>query len=82
MRPLPLRNYLAEAKICNLDMPIDIYKYVLWLYVSIHNIQVMQILQAFKHFSKVELGLFFSKLLDLAEMEEHFTAGADVHNEE
>ena len=42
----------------------------------------MQILQAFQHLSKVELGLFFAELLDLPQVEEHLTASAYVHDEE
>ena len=82
VRSLALRYNFRQSKISNLNVAIDVNKYILRLDVSIHNFLLVQVLETEQQLSKVELRLLFCELLDLAQVEEHFTAGAQVHDEE
>jgi len=82
MGSLALRYYFAESKIRNFDMTIDVDEDILRLDISIHNIQIMQILQPFQHLREVKLGLLLRELLYFPKMKEHLSTCANIHDEE
>ena len=63
-------------------MAVNVNEDVLGLDVPIHNIFRVEVFEAEEKLSEVELCLFLSELLHLAQMEEHLATRAQVHDEE
>lgn len=62
-------------------MAIDVNQNVFWFEVTIHDIEVVNVLQAFKQLRKIEFSLVLCEFLDFPEMKEHFSTGTNVHDE-
>jgi hypothetical protein len=82
MRALFFGNNFAETEVRQLEVPIDVNENVLWLDISIDHIEVMEVLETQQELSEVKFGLWLGELLYVSEMEEHLSAGAEVHDEE
>jgi hypothetical protein len=61
-------------------MAVYINQNVFRLDISIDYVQIMEMLKAKQQLSEVELSFVFSKFLDLAEMKEHLTSSAQIHD--
>jgi hypothetical protein len=81
MAPLAFLYNFGQAKVCNLEVAIDVNQDVFWLDVPINNFQVVHELQTFDQLAEVELGLILGELLYFSKMEEHLATRADVHHE-
>lgn len=61
-------------------MTINIDQDVLWFYISVYDIQVMEVFQPKEQLCEIKLCLFFCEFLDFAQMEKHFSSSAEIHN--
>lgn len=75
-------NDFCQAKVRNLDVTINIDENVLRFEVAINDIEIMEVLDPEQNLAKIKLGQFFRKTFKFAQVEEDFTACADIDNKE
>ncbi len=73
--------WFCQSEICNLDVPINSNKNILWFEVSVNNSFLMQVLKAQKNFNHVKSGSLFGHTFAFFYDTEHFPSWTVLKNE-